>query len=131
MGTPESYRRSARDPDSRASKRRRENARRGPNGRRGDALSDAEASQTSIVPPAVWHGEASLPVRRWPREGLRQARPYTPAVRRWVCVVALLWGFTRQDYAWSARSRIPIPVERLLDAVRDADLPEEAWWTLT
>jgi len=52
-------------------------------------------------------------------------------VRRWVCVVALLWGFTRQDYAWTARPRIPIPVERLLVPGRDPDLPEGAWWSLT
>jgi hypothetical protein len=58
-------------------------------------------------------------------------RRYTPAVRRWVCVVALLWGFTRQDYPWSARPRIPIPVERLLVPGRDPELPEGAWWSLT
>jgi hypothetical protein len=44
--------------------------------------------------------------------------------------VALLWGFTRQDYPFSVRPQIPIPVERLL-APGDPDLPEGAWWSLT
>jgi hypothetical protein len=87
----------------------------------------------------VWHGEASFAVRRRfgrrarerLRGGPRRTRRYTPAVRRWVCVVALLWGFTRQDYPWSARPRIPIPVERLLVPGRDPELPEDAWWSLT
>jgi hypothetical protein len=53
-------------------------------------------------------------------------------VRRWVCIVALLVGFSGQDYTWSARARIPIPVERLLDPRRpDPGLPEGAWWNLT
>ena len=66
-----------------------------------------------------------------PSRGPPGTRPYTPAVRRWVCVVALLWGFTSQDYPWSARPRIPIPVERLLAPGGDPDLPEGAWWNLT
>src|SRR5688572_3216035 len=43
----------------------------------------------SIVPPAVWHGEASLSARdrararQWPRDGGSRVRPYTPAVRPW------------------------------------------------
>ena len=36
-------------------------------------------------------------------------------MRRWVCIVASLAGFSGEGYAWSARARIPIPVERLLD----------------
>ncbi|HEY6571460.1 MAG TPA: hypothetical protein VIZ22_14300 [Candidatus Limnocylindrales bacterium] len=53
-------------------------------------------------------------------------------MRRWVCIVALLTGFSGSGYAWSARPRLPIPVERLLDAQRpDPSLPEEAWWRTT
>ena len=67
-----------------------------------------------------------------PPAGLPGTRPYTPGVRRWVCIVALLVGFSGQDYTWSARTRIPIPVERLLDPRRpDPGLPEGAWWNLT
>jgi hypothetical protein len=54
---------------------------------------------------------------------------YTPAVRRWVCIVAFLVGFSGTDYVWTLRPRIPIPVERLLDPDRhDPALPEPAWW---
>ncbi len=54
---------------------------------------------------------------------------YTPAVRRWVCIVAFLVGFSGDGYVWTVRPRIPIPVERLLDPDRhDPDLPEAAWW---
>lgn len=37
---------------------------------------------------------------------------YTPAMRRWVCIVALLAGFSGQGYAWTIRPRIPAPIER-------------------
>jgi hypothetical protein len=33
-------------------------------------------------------------------------------MRRWVCVIALLTGFSGQGYVWSARPRDPVPVER-------------------
>jgi len=52
-------------------------------------------------------------------------------VRRWVCIIALLAGFSGDRYAWTARPRPPIPVERLLDPRRpDPALPEGAWWRL-
>jgi hypothetical protein len=56
-------------------------------------------------------------------------------MRRWLCIVALLAGFTRPDYAWSARPRLPVPIERPIDP--DALDPLEAaarlvspagWW---
>src|SRR3954447_22052060 len=98
---------------------------------RGRRVIQSEASQITSFPRRCGTARPlSLPVDS-PRGGLRGPRPYTPAVRRWVCVVALLWGFTRQDYAWTARPRIPIPVERLLVPGRDPDLPEGAWWSLT
>jgi hypothetical protein len=80
----------------------------------------------------VWHGEASFPARRRPVPGLGRPRPYTPAVRRWVCIVAMLVGFSGEGYAWTARPRIPVPVERVLDPRRaDPGLPEGPWWRLT
>lgn len=58
--------------------------------------------------------------------------PYTPAVRRWFCIVALLAGFSGDGYAWTVRPRVPIPMERVLDPRRwDPGLPEVAWWRLS
>ena len=106
----------------------------------------AEASQTASFPrrcgtarPHFLPGdrrhacESGVPAGReiGPR-GLPATRPYTPAVRRWVCIVALLAGFSGTGYAWSARPRLPVPVERLLDPRRpDPALPEGAWWRTT
>jgi hypothetical protein len=36
-------------------------------------------------------------------------------MRRWVCVIALLTGFSGQGYVWTARPRDPVPVERRID----------------
>jgi len=53
-------------------------------------------------------------------------------VRRRVCIVALLLGFSGEGYAWAARPRIPVPVERVIDTGLDAaDLPRTAWWRLS
>ena len=45
-------------------------------------------------------------------------------MRRWVCIIALLAGFSRSEYGWSSRSRIPIAIERPTDP--DALDPLEA-----
>jgi hypothetical protein len=37
-------------------------------------------------------------------------------MRRWVCIVALLAGFSGQGYAWTIRPRIPAPIERPFEA---------------
>jgi hypothetical protein len=37
-------------------------------------------------------------------------------MRRWVCIVALLAGFSGDDYTRSVRLRSPIAIERPLDA---------------
>jgi len=67
-----------------------------------------------------------------PEPGRWEPRTYTPAVRRWVCIAFMLVGFSGDRYAWTARPRIPIAIERLLDSRRpDPGLPEEAWWRLT
>ncbi len=61
-----------------------------------------------------------------------RASPYTAAVRRWVCIVAMLAGFSGSGYAWTARPRIAIPVVRVLDPRRpEPGLPEVAWWNLS
>jgi hypothetical protein len=60
-------------------------------------------------------------------------------MRRWVCILTLLAGFSADGYAYSARPRIPVPIERPLDEplrsaaqVRRADLSRTAaWWART
>jgi hypothetical protein len=53
-------------------------------------------------------------------------------MRRWFCVFAMLYLFAGSGYAWTARPRIPVPIERRLDP-RD-DRPgartTAAWWLL-
>jgi hypothetical protein len=51
-------------------------------------------------------------------------------MRRWVCIVALLAGFSASDPSWSARPRLLIPIERPLDAMDRVagGLPAAAWW---
>jgi hypothetical protein len=36
-------------------------------------------------------------------------------MRRWVCVIALLAGFSADGYAYTVRTRRPVPIERSLD----------------
>jgi hypothetical protein len=70
--------------------------------------------------------------------GLEPEPPYTPAMRRWVCIVALLAGFSADGYAYTVRSRLPVPIERQLDEPLDsrAERPQRtgsmtrtaAWW---
>ena len=84
----------------------------------------------------MWHGEASISVRHdrvrvGPRAPAERSRvpTYTPAVRRWVCIVFMLAGFTGSGYAWTARPRIAVPMVRMLDPRRpEPGLPEVAWW---
>jgi len=67
-----------------------------------------------------------------PTEGPEATSPYTRAVRRWVCVIALLAGFAGDDYTRAARIRTPVPIERTLGQVRSragAAVPMEAWWS--
>jgi hypothetical protein len=59
-------------------------------------------------------------------------RPYTPRMRRWVCIVALLAGFAADDYVRGTRLRQPVAIERLTDdrrgrRPRGLD-PTGAWW---
>jgi hypothetical protein len=36
-------------------------------------------------------------------------------MRRWVCIIALLAGFSRNDYGWSARPHLAVAIERPID----------------
>jgi hypothetical protein len=50
-------------------------------------------------------------------------------MRRFVCVAALLFGFSGDRYAWTIRSREPVPIERpvaLAEPGRTRRTP--AWW---
>jgi hypothetical protein len=54
---------------------------------------------------------------------------YTRAVRRWLCVVALLFSLTGQGYAFAARVVEPVAIERPLDARPGGRLVRTAaWW---
>jgi len=50
-------------------------------------------------------------------------------MRRFVCVAALLFGFSGDRYAWTVRPQTPVPIERpvqLAAAGRTRRTP--AWW---
>jgi hypothetical protein len=50
-------------------------------------------------------------------------------MRRWLVVIALLFGFAGQGYVAAARAATPVPIERPLSAVRGGRLQRtEAWW---
>jgi hypothetical protein len=75
---------------------------------------------------------AAPPGAESPGDGRFVVPAYTPAVRRWVCIVAMLAGFSGSGYAWTARTRIAVPMVRVLDPRRpEPGLPEVAWWNLS
>jgi hypothetical protein len=55
-------------------------------------------------------------------------------MRRWVCIITLLAGFSADGYVWSARRRLPVPIERRMDTVLYGVPPgtslqtTSAWW---
>jgi hypothetical protein len=51
-------------------------------------------------------------------------------MRRWVCVIALLFGFAGDGYAWAARPRMPVPIERPFHLFGEPGTtsPTAAWW---
>jgi hypothetical protein len=49
-------------------------------------------------------------------------------MRRWVCIIALLFGFAGDSYAWTARPRIPVAIERTLVDAPERDGATTAWW---
>ena len=53
-------------------------------------------------------------------------------MRRWGCIVALLAGFTGDDYVRGARLREPVAVQRLIEDRRRGTrglIPTGAWWS--
>jgi hypothetical protein len=54
-------------------------------------------------------------------------------MRRWVCIVALLAGFSREADLRGFRLREPVAIQRLIDLSRDAEglRPTGAWWART
>lgn len=50
-------------------------------------------------------------------------------MRRFVCVAALLFGFSGDRYAWTARFRIPAPIVQPV-RLREpgGTVREAAWW---
>ena len=64
--------------------------------------------------------------------GLKLARLYTRPVRRWICIIALLAGFTREDYVWSARVHTVAPTEMPIDRMpmRGREVQPWDWWLL-
>jgi hypothetical protein len=56
-------------------------------------------------------------------------RPYTPGMRRFVCVAALLFGFSGDRYAWTVRARMPVPIERPVALAEPGGTRRTlAWW---
>jgi hypothetical protein len=36
-------------------------------------------------------------------------------MRQWACAVALILGLAGSGYAWTARPRLPVPIERSIE----------------
>jgi hypothetical protein len=50
-------------------------------------------------------------------------------MRRWICVIALLFGFAGDGYAWTVRPSIPVPIERQIGGGDDRTTPTTGhWW---
>jgi hypothetical protein len=60
--------------------------------------------------------------------GSGRSRAYTPAMRRWVCVIALLFGFAGEGYAWTVRPSIPVPIERQITGRDGRRTPTTGYW---
>ena len=62
--------------------------------------------------------------------GSPKAPTYTRPMRRRVCVIALLFGFAGDSYAWTIRPRTPVAIERQLETGdgRRGTVPTSAWW---
>jgi hypothetical protein len=54
-------------------------------------------------------------------------------MRRWVCVIALLFGFVGDGNAWTVRPRMPVAIERQLDPrpARTRLSQTSRWWQPT
>jgi hypothetical protein len=53
-------------------------------------------------------------------------------VRRWICIVALLAGFVREDYVYLARPVTIVPTEQPIDRLswRGPEVQPWDWWFL-
>jgi hypothetical protein len=51
-------------------------------------------------------------------------------MRRWVCIIGLLAGFAGNGYVWTARPRLPVPIEWHLDPspARRGTVLTGVWW---
>lgn len=70
------------------------------------------------------------PGRVRPPGGRPKALLYTSGVRRWICIITLLAGFTSQDYVWQGRSRPPVATEQPYDRLpwRGVEVQPWDWW---
>jgi hypothetical protein len=60
--------------------------------------------------------------------GRPESPPYTRLMRRWVCVIALLFGFAGEGYAWSARPSLPVAIERPSEQQGRSLSTTGRWW---
>jgi hypothetical protein len=107
---------------------------RSPGGVTCEASLPARRSVAESRPPPARDAADRPPTDRRPTadQGGRRTHAYTPAMRRWVCIVALLAGFAGDDYVRGVRLREPVAVERLIDTrVRGTRglVPTGAWWS--
>jgi hypothetical protein len=49
-------------------------------------------------------------------------------MRRWVCIIALLAGFTADGYVRSTRLPTIVPIERQVTEPHPGLRPTPAWW---
>jgi len=49
-------------------------------------------------------------------------------MRRWVCIIALLAGFSAEGYTRTIRPRLAVPIERPLTPARGGLAQTTAWW---
>jgi len=90
------------------------------------------ASRHCIVPPAVFLARPLFVPASTSSDGPAASRIYTPAMRRWVCTVALLAGFVGEENLRGFRLRQPVAIVRLIDPRREPThglVPTGAWWT--
>ncbi|HVA87089.1 MAG TPA: hypothetical protein VNF73_12345 [Candidatus Saccharimonadales bacterium] len=53
-------------------------------------------------------------------------------MRRWICIIALLAGFTREDYVWTAHMPTITPTQLPIDRLpwRGPEVQPWNWWLL-
>jgi|GEM_PF-2594123 len=50
-------------------------------------------------------------------------------MRRFVCIAALLFGFSGNSHAWTGRLRTPVPIEQpVVLTERRGTYRQPAWW---